>query len=107
MCRQGYRPVGPGVPPLPAPVSPAAIPYVAAEQDPLYTADSDASYAFGFAADGHERDESADADGNIVGYYSYVDELGQVRTVRYRAGAGIGFVPEADFLSDELQASFR
>ena len=107
IIRQGYRPAGPLVPPLPAPVDLSARPYNAADEDDYFDADADASYSFGFRSDEHERDETADQQGNIVGSYSYVDEAGITRTVSYKAGAGLGFVPQADFLPDELAASFK
>ena len=100
----------------------AATPYDASVEDEYYDADADASYAFGYSADESNKEETADAEGNIVGSYSYVDAAGVTRTLNYRcvlwqkliqfqlhvclsftngffrAGAGIGFVPEADFL---------
>jgi len=100
--RQGFRPSGVGLPPLPAPVTAGVTPYSAAEQDPLYSADSDASYAFSFTADGYERQESSDESGNVRGQYSYVDQDGVLRTLSYTAGSGLGFVPVANYIpSDE------
>ncbi len=88
-------------------MDPSARPYSAAEDDDYFDADADASYSFGFTSDDHSRDETADRDGNIVGTYTYVDAAGVTRTVAYRAGAGTGFVPEAEFLPPKLAASFR
>ncbi len=92
--------MGPGVPELPAP---SAGPYNAETDDPLYDPSSSSAYSFGFDADGYNREESADDLGNVVGSYSYVDAAGVTRTVSYRAGQNLGFVPQANFLNSDLQ----
>ena len=44
----------------------------------------------------------------MVGSYSYVDAEGKERSLSYRAGADIGFVPyEAEGLHPEIMASFE
>ncbi|XP_064092865.1 mucin-19-like [Macrobrachium nipponense] len=57
-------------------------------------APADASYSFSFASDSYSRNEEADADGNIVGSYTYVDEDGEEHTVKFVAGRETGFLPE-------------
>ncbi|ROT85484.1 Pupal cuticle protein 27 [Penaeus vannamei] len=55
---------------------------------------ADASYRFSFDSDSYSRTEEADADGNIVGSYTYVDEDGKEHTVNFVAGRKTGFSPE-------------
>ncbi|XP_042882096.1 uncharacterized protein LOC122259412 [Penaeus japonicus] len=55
---------------------------------------ADASYKFAFDSDSYSRTEEADADGNIVGSYTYVDEDGKEHTVNFVAGRKTGFLPE-------------
>ncbi|XP_066970801.1 serine-rich adhesin for platelets-like [Macrobrachium rosenbergii] len=55
---------------------------------------ADASYSFSFASDSYSRNEEADADGNIVGSYTYVDEDGKEHKVKFVAGRETGFLPE-------------
>ncbi|ROT85486.1 Pupal cuticle protein 27 [Penaeus vannamei] len=55
---------------------------------------ADASYRFSFDSDSYSRTEEADADGNIVGSYTYVDEDGEEHTVNFVAGRKTGFSPE-------------
>ncbi|XP_054263537.1 uncharacterized protein LOC128986943 [Macrosteles quadrilineatus] len=52
---------------------------------------ADASYKFGFSADGQTRNEESDAEGNVEGSYSYIGEDGMITKVEYEAGAGRGF----------------
>nr|XP_027224063.1 uncharacterized protein LOC113816221 [Penaeus vannamei] len=54
---------------------------------------ADASYRFSFDSDSYSRTEEADADGNIVGSYTYVDEDGEEHTVNFVAGRKTGFSP--------------
>lgn len=61
-----------------------------------YDDDPDRSYKFDFDAEGYSREESADQDGTVVGRYTYQDANGVLRTVSYRAGAGIGFSVTTD-----------
>ncbi|UYV79212.1 hypothetical protein LAZ67_17001536 [Cordylochernes scorpioides] len=64
-------------------------------------------YAFGFATGdlgGHSRSESGTGDGTVSGKYSYVDPNGNLRTVSYRAGPGIGFQPSGDISVDRVTA---
>ncbi|XP_037796648.1 endochitinase A-like [Penaeus monodon] len=56
---------------------------------------ADASYKFAFDSDSYSRTEEADADGNIVGTYTYVDEDGKEHTVSFVAGRKTGFLPKA------------
>merc|ERR1719245_2824179 len=73
--------------------------------DEYYDDDPDRSYAFQFAGESYSRDETAQPDGSVQGSYSYTDGNGDLRTVNYRAGAGIGFEvidPEVD----QMFASF-
>ncbi|XP_063597406.1 uncharacterized protein LOC134774062 [Penaeus indicus] len=56
---------------------------------------ADASYKFAFDSDSYSRTEEADADGNIVGSYTYVDEDGKEHTVSFEAGRKTGFLPKA------------
>ncbi|XP_068239858.1 pneumococcal serine-rich repeat protein-like [Palaemon carinicauda] len=57
-------------------------------------APADASYSFSFASDSYSRNEEADAEGNVVGSYTYVDEEGNEHTVKFVAGRETGFLPE-------------
>ncbi|RZF32546.1 hypothetical protein LSTR_LSTR016860, partial [Laodelphax striatellus] len=47
--------------------------------------------------DGHQRTESVDANGNVLGEYSYVDPNGKTITVKYSAGKD-GFVVQGDHI---------
>ena len=56
---------------------------------------------------GYSRSEESDPYGNVVGSYSFVDGEGKARSLSYRAGANIGFVPiDAQGLHPEIMASF-
>nr|XP_027221969.1 putative protein TPRXL [Penaeus vannamei] len=55
---------------------------------------ADASYSFAFDSDQYSRSESADADGNVQGTYTLLDDQGTRRTYRFRAGKGVGFEKE-------------
>ncbi|XP_053627421.2 uncharacterized protein [Cherax quadricarinatus] len=91
-----HIPVGPEVPGAPSgqptgrivPVQ--EVPFI----DPLADSKSDASYSFAFDSEQYSRSESADADGNVRGTYTVVDDDGTRRTHRFRAGEGIGFETE-------------
>merc|ERR1711892_233213 len=61
------------------------------DADDYYDDNSDRSYAFQFAGDAYSREETAQPDGSVEGSYSYTGGDGELRTVNYRAGAGIGF----------------
>ena len=53
------------------------------------------------------RSEESDPSGNVVGSYSFIDGEGKARSLSYKAGANIGFVPlEAEGLHPEIMASF-
>ncbi|XP_068231774.1 sericin 1-like [Palaemon carinicauda] len=88
-----HIPVGPIVPGAPSgqptgritPVS--TVPFI----DPLANSNADASYNFAFDSEHYSRSETADADGNVRGTYTVVDDDGTRRTVQFRAGQGIGF----------------
>merc|ERR1739846_302481 len=69
---------------------------------------ADKSFNFQFDGEEYNRQESADQQGTVQGQYSFIDGDGVERQVNYRAGAGIGFVPEADFfpVSPEVDAAF-
>lgn len=79
--------------------------YTAADPDTpalTYSAASsprDASYSFSYAADDSSRSESADANLNIKGSYSFLPPgEGQRLIVNYIAGSETGFVAEGDHL---------
>merc|ERR1711892_683014 len=61
------------------------------DTDDYYDDNPDRSYAFQFAGDAYSRDETVQPDGSVEGSYSYTGGDGELRTVNYRAGAGIGF----------------
>ena len=65
-----------------------------------YDENADRSYKFSFDYEDFSREEEADAQGNVVGQYTYKDQDGIQRSLSYRAGANIGFVPEAGNLLD-------
>jgi hypothetical protein len=72
-----------------------------------YDDNPDRSYKYEFSADGYSKTESSDASGYVEGSYSYVDDQGKHRSLSYRAGADIGFVPfEAEGLHPEIMESF-
>ncbi|KAK4310954.1 hypothetical protein Pmani_017510 [Petrolisthes manimaculis] len=91
-----HIPVGPPVPGAPSgqptgrivPVQ--EVPFI----DPLADSNTDASYSFGFESEQYSRTESADADGNVQGTYTVVDDDGTRRTYRFRAGQGVGYEAE-------------
>ncbi|KAK3860402.1 hypothetical protein Pcinc_033544 [Petrolisthes cinctipes] len=91
-----HIPVGPPVPGAPSgqptgrivPVQ--EVPFI----DPLADSNADASYSFGFESEQYSRTESADADGNVQGTYTVVDDDGTRRTYRFRAGEGVGYEAE-------------
>nr|XP_053627423.1 uncharacterized protein LOC128685012 [Cherax quadricarinatus] len=91
-----HIPVGPPVPgsstgqPTGRIVPVQEVPFI----DPLADSKSDASYNFAFDSEQYSRSESADADGNVQGTYTVVDDDGTRRTYRFRAGEGIGFETE-------------
>ncbi|KAF2356455.1 Insect cuticle protein [Trinorchestia longiramus] len=58
----------------------------------------DASYQFNYQTGDSSRSESADADLNVRGDFSFVADDGQRRTVSYVAGSGTGFVAEGSHL---------
>ncbi|XP_042863842.1 nuclear pore complex protein NUP62-like [Penaeus japonicus] len=100
-----HIPVGPEVPGAPSGqptgriVPVREIPFV----DPLADTNADASYSFAFDSEQYSRSESADADGNVQGTYTLLDDEGTRRTYRFRAGEGVGF--EAEELSASPGAS--
>lgn len=53
----------------------------------------DGSYSFGYENSDSARSESADSANNVAGRFSYVAD-GENYEVNYRAGAGIGYVPD-------------
>ena len=65
-----------------------------------YDYDADRSYKFSFETEDHSREEEADENGLVIGKYTYVDENGLTRTLTYKAGANIGFVPNLDQFGD-------
>ena len=91
-----HIPVGPPVPGAPSgqptgrivPVK--QVPFI----DPLADSNTDASYDFAFDSETYSRTETADADGNVRGSYTVVDDDGTRRTYRFRAGEGVGFETE-------------
>ncbi|XP_063597095.1 platelet binding protein GspB-like [Penaeus indicus] len=91
-----HIPVGPEVPGAPSGqptgriVPVREIPFV----DPLADTNADASYSFAFDSEQYSRSESADADGNVQGTYTLLDDQGTRRTYRFRAGEGVGFETE-------------
>merc|ERR1712106_619700 len=75
------------------------------DTDDYYDENPDRSYAFHFAGDAYSREETAQPDGSVEGSYSYTGGDGELRTVNYRAGAGIGFeVIDAEV--EQMFASF-
>merc|ERR1711970_1544943 len=64
----------------------------------------DKSYNFGYSEAESEREENVDVNGEVQGQYSYTNAEGNVISVRYKAGADIGFVVENE---EELSAAVR
>ncbi|CAL4193252.1 unnamed protein product, partial [Meganyctiphanes norvegica] len=65
---------------------------------------SDASYSFSYDAGDSARSESADADLNVVGSYSFTADDGVSRSVNYQAGSATGFMAEGDHLPKPVDA---
>merc|ERR1711970_1096633 len=59
---------------------------------------ADGSYKFGYKTDVSDREESADADLNVSGRFSFVADDGLRRTVNYKAGSATGFIADGDHL---------
>merc|ERR1712106_1016742 len=72
------------------------------DADNYYDDNPDRLYAFQFAGDAYSRDETAQPDGSVEGSYSYTGGDGELRTVNYRAGAGIGF----EIIDPEVEQMF-
>ncbi|KAK8375971.1 hypothetical protein O3P69_008591 [Scylla paramamosain] len=91
-----HIPVGPAVPGAPSGQPTGRIVPVQEVQfvDPLADTGTDASYGFAFDSEQYSRSETADADGNVQGTYTVVDDDGTRRTYRFRAGKGVGFETE-------------
>lgn len=70
------------------------------QEDDYFDADSDRSYAFNFAADGYDREENADAEGNVVGSYSYVDETGELRDNQNSTNITLNNLNISDYRTD-------
>lgn len=64
----------------------------------------DKSYSFAYSEEDSGREEAADSAGVVQGEYSYTNPEGNIISVRYRAGADIGFVVEN---AEELTAQVR
>merc|ERR1711892_353625 len=64
----------------------------------------DPSYSFAYSGEESEREEDADSNGVVTGQSSYTNAEGNVISVRYKAGADIGFVVENE---EELNAAVR
>ncbi|XP_063597237.1 LOW QUALITY PROTEIN: pupal cuticle protein 36-like [Penaeus indicus] len=91
-----HIPVGPEVPGAPSGQPTGRIVPVRETSfvDPLADTNADASYSFAFDSEQYSRSESADADGNVQGTYTLLDDQGTRRTYRFRAGEGVGFETE-------------
>jgi len=77
------------------------------DMDDHFNPVADRSYKFGFTAEDHSREEESDKDGLVVGKYSYVDFNGIQRSISYKAGANIGFVPNLDNFSGKGYKKMR
>lgn len=66
--------------PIPAPIPVARAPVVAEEEK------GDASYSYSYQTDTSSKTESSDAQGNVVGTFTFVGGDGQSRTLNYVAG---------------------
>ncbi|XP_046980306.1 fibroin heavy chain-like [Schistocerca americana] len=99
----GYPvPLVPAAPAVPvvaysAPVAPA--PYSGPPADVKSAVHPDGSYSFSFSTDEQSRQETADAENNVRGSYSFRSkDDGVTRKVEYSAGAATGFVASGDHL---------
>ncbi|XP_014253820.1 uncharacterized protein LOC106669074 [Cimex lectularius] len=73
--------------------------HVASSHSAANGGSSDGSYSFSYNAGDHNRQESADANGNVVGRFSFVaKDDNALRTVNYKAGAESGFVATGSHL---------
>jgi len=77
------------------------------DMDDHFNPNADRSYKFGFTAEDHSREEESDKDGLVMGKYSYVDFNGIQRSLSYKAGANIGFVPNLDNFSGKGYKKMR
>ncbi|XP_037796647.1 mucin-19-like [Penaeus monodon] len=93
---------GPSAPaPSTAPASPATSSAPAPFSSPAQVSSSsspDGSYSFNYETDSSDREESADPNLNVKGRFSFQGTDGRRRTIRYRAGAGTGFVAQGDHI---------
>jgi hypothetical protein len=62
------------------------------------------SYKFSYNAGDHSRTEKRAPNGDVEGQYTFKADDGVERTVKYRAGANVGFVAEGDHLPQVAQA---
>lgn len=96
IAKGDHIPVGPVVPGAPSGqptgdiVAVQEVPFI----DPLANTGDDASYDFAFESEQYSRSETADAEGNVQGQYTVVDDDGTRRTYRFRAGKGVGYETE-------------
>ncbi|XP_063597242.1 uncharacterized protein LOC134773926 [Penaeus indicus] len=84
-----------------APASPATSSASAPFSSPAQVSSSlspDGSYSFNYETDSSDREESADPNLNVKGRFSFQGTDGRRRTIRYRAGAGTGFVAQGDHI---------
>ncbi|XP_068210928.1 streptococcal hemagglutinin-like [Palaemon carinicauda] len=66
----------------------------------------DGSYSFSFNAGDHSRSESADANLNVEGQFSFVADDGVQRSVSYESGANRGFQASGDHLPKAPESHF-
>jgi len=76
-------------------------------EDNYFEPNADRSYKFGYEAEDHSRQEESDKDGLVMGKYSYVDANGIQRSLSYKAGANIGFVPDLSNFSGKERKNMR
>ncbi|KAK7086611.1 hypothetical protein SK128_001939 [Halocaridina rubra] len=67
---------------------------------------SDGSYSFAYNAGDHSRTESADANLNVEGEFSFVADDGVQRRVSYESGANRGFHARGDHIPTPPDAGF-
>ncbi|KAJ0179723.1 hypothetical protein K1T71_004314 [Dendrolimus kikuchii] len=61
------------------------------KDDPYFDPNEDPSYSFKFDTRTYSKNENADSRGDVTGFYTFVDDIGERHDVAYIAGRDTGF----------------